>query len=115
MLHFLNYRPASNDIRVLCSDGELAAKLKEGGEQLSAYILMQRIKPSKNTSVLVRKGKCSTEETLTELGVYGVYLQVKDEVVLNDCVGHLLRTKTSSSNEGGVAAGFAVLDSPYLV
>lgn len=25
-----------------------------------------------------------------------------------------MRTKTSSSNEGGVAAGFAVLDSPLL-
>lgn len=75
---------------------------------------MQRIKPATNTSVLVRKGKHGTEETLSELGVYGVYLQVKDEVVINECVGHLLRTKTASSNEGGVAAGFAVLDSPYL-
>jgi hypothetical protein len=35
-------------------------------------------------------------------------------VVLNEEVGHLVRTKTSSSNEGGVAAGFAVLDSPLL-
>lgn len=33
---------------------------------------------------------------------------------LNEEVGHLVRTKTSSSNEGGVAAGFAVLDSPLL-
>lgn len=36
-------------------------------------------------------------------------------VVLNEAVGHLLRTKLSSSNEGGVAAGFAVLSSPLLV
>lgn len=28
--------------------------------------------------------------------------------------GHLLRTKAATSDEGGVAAGFAVLDSPYL-
>lgn len=34
--------------------------------------------------------------------------------MLNEEVGHLVRTKTSSSNEGGVAAGFAVLDSPLL-
>jgi hypothetical protein len=27
----------------------------------------------------------------------------------------LLRTKAASSDEGGVAAGYAVLDSPYLV
>jgi glutathione synthase len=75
---------------------------------------MQRIKPAQNSSVLVRKGKYSLEQTLSELGVYGVYLRVQDEVVVNDCVGHLLRTKTATSNEGGVAAGFAVLDSPYL-
>lgn len=36
------------------------------------------------------------------------------QVVVNEEVGHLVRTKTSSSNEGGVAAGFAVLDSPLL-
>lgn len=35
-------------------------------------------------------------------------------MLLNEEVGHLVRTKTSSSNEGGVAAGFAVLDSPLL-
>ncbi len=29
--------------------------------------------------------------------------------------GHLVRTKRTTSNEGGVAAGYAVLDSPYLV
>jgi glutathione synthase len=35
-------------------------------------------------------------------------------VLLNAEVGHLVRTKTIDSNEGGVAAGFAVLDSPQL-
>ena len=37
-----------------------------------------------------------------------------DEVVLNKAGGHLLRTKGSTVNEGGVAAGFAVIDSPLL-
>jgi hypothetical protein len=36
------------------------------------------------------------------------------QVLFNRNAGHLVRTKTSSSNEGGVAAGFAVLDSPLL-
>lgn len=35
-------------------------------------------------------------------------------MLINEEVGHLVRTKTSTSNEGGVAAGFAVLDSPLL-
>ena len=34
---------------------------------------------------------------------------------MNESVGHLLRTKLASSNEGGVAAGFAVLGSPLLL
>jgi hypothetical protein len=38
----------------------------------------------------------------------------KDKVVINEQCGYLMRTKVSSSDEGGVAAGFAVLDSLYL-
>uniref|UniRef100_A0A453HVV3 Uncharacterized protein n=1 Tax=Aegilops tauschii subsp. strangulata TaxID=200361 RepID=A0A453HVV3_AEGTS len=38
----------------------------------------------------------------------------KDKVVINSQCGYLMRTKVSSSNEGGVAAGFAVLDSILL-
>lgn len=38
----------------------------------------------------------------------------KEKVIINDQCGYLMRTKVSSSNEGGVAAGFAVLDSLYL-
>jgi len=34
---------------------------------------------------------------------------------MNKHGGHLLRTKAASSDEGGVAAGYAVLDSPLLV
>jgi glutathione synthase len=40
---------------------------------------------------------------------------VPGSVVLNRQAGHLLRTKSADSDEGGVAAGYAVLDSPFLV
>ena len=53
-------------------------------------------------------------ETLSELGVYGGYLRVGDDVVMNQHGGHLLRTKAATSDEGGVAAGYAVLDAPWL-
>jgi len=33
---------------------------------------------------------------------------------MNNQSGYLMRTKISSSDEGGVAAGFAVIDSVYL-
>lgn len=37
-----------------------------------------------------------------------------DKVLLSRAAGHLVRTKAAESDEGGVAAGYAVLDSPYL-
>lgn len=37
------------------------------------------------------------------------------DMVMNECVGHLLRTKSSEHADGGVAAGVAVLDNPLLV
>ncbi|GLI68541.1 hypothetical protein VaNZ11_012982 [Volvox africanus] len=94
---------------------ELRDTLITGGERLSAYILMQRILPPANRSVLVRNGQWSESETLSELGIYGTFVRHGNNVLLNEQSGHLVRTKTSTSNEGGVAAGFAVLDSPYLV
>lgn len=100
---------------------ELAARLSEGLSQadanptgLSAFILMQRIRPPPQRSILVRNGQWAEEEALSELGIYGTYVAVGGKEVWNREAGHLVRTKASSSNEGGVAAGFAVLDSPYL-
>ncbi|WVZ50112.1 hypothetical protein U9M48_001399 [Paspalum notatum var. saurae] len=87
---------------------------KEQGESLAAYILMQRIFPKASLSPLVRGGECFEDLTISELGIYGAYLRNKDKVILNNQSGYLMRTKVSSSNEGGVAAGFAVLDSVIL-
>jgi len=97
---------------------ELVAQLKEGlavGGGLPAFILMQRILPPPQRGVLVRAGAWAVADTLSELGVYGAFLRRGQEVLLNTEAGHLVRTKRASSNEGGVAAGFAVLDSPYLM
>uniref|UniRef100_K3ZI05 Glutathione synthetase n=2 Tax=Setaria italica TaxID=4555 RepID=K3ZI05_SETIT len=87
---------------------------KEQGESLAAYILMQRIFPNASLTPLVRGGDCFEDLTISELGIYGAYLRNKDKVILNNQCGYLMRTKVSSSNEGGVAAGFAVLDSVLL-
>ena len=35
--------------------------------------------------------------------------------VLNTQCGHMLRTKTQGTDEGGIVVGFAVLDTPYVV
>ncbi|CAI7801155.1 unnamed protein product [Closterium sp. NIES-53] len=103
-------------------DEEITRKLTElteageaGRQELAAFILMQRLFPPLHRSVLIRRCQHSWNDTLSELGVYGTYLRNGDKVVINAAAGHLLRTKTATSNEGGVASGFAVLDSPYLV
>ncbi|KAL8193897.1 hypothetical protein R6Q57_026139 [Mikania cordata] len=87
---------------------------KEGSEEEAAYILMQRIFPTVFPTVLVREGICYKEHAVSELGIFSAYLRNKDTVLSNEQCGYLMRTKVSSSNEGGVAAGFAVLDSLYL-
>lgn len=38
-----------------------------------------------------------------------------NEIMLNEQVGHILRTKSSSEDEGGIVAGVGALDSPYLI
>eukprot|EP00898_Chlorokybus_atmophyticus_P007197 jgi/Chlat1/7479/Chrsp6S07483 len=98
---------------------DMKAKLKElrsaSDSERAAYILMQRIMPPVQRAYLLRKGECIECETLSELGIFSTFVRNGDKVILNKNAGHLLRTKTATSNEGGVAAGFAVLDSPYLV
>ncbi|KAJ2593017.1 Glutathione synthetase [Coemansia sp. RSA 1804] len=67
-------------------------------------------------NVLLREGKLISSEVVSELGIYGLWVRdASGRVVVNKHGGHLLRTKASDVYEGGVAAGFAVIDSPLLV
>ena len=90
--------------------------LLRGGKQLGAFILMERIRPPVNETLFLRQGEWKRGESLSELGIYGALVRTQERgVIVNETLGHLLRTKMASSDEGGVASGFAVLDSPYLV
>ncbi|XP_014517344.1 glutathione synthetase, chloroplastic-like [Vigna radiata var. radiata] len=94
---------------------ETLLKLQQAGSQEDgAYILMQRIFPSVSAAILMRNGCWHNDRVVSELGVFGTYLRNKNRVIMNKQSGYLVRTKISSSDEGGVAAGFAVLDSLYL-
>ncbi|KAI7842580.1 hypothetical protein COHA_003684 [Chlorella ohadii] len=93
----------------------LAERLRQGGPGLAAYILMQRIQPPPQRAIMVRRGQAAEADTLSELGVYSTYVRRGSQVMLSAEAGHLVRTKAATSDEGGVAAGFAVLDSPLLV
>ncbi|TPX72981.1 glutathione synthase [Spizellomyces sp. 'palustris'] len=81
----------------------------------NAYILMDLIRPPPLENIMVRQGRLIKGEVVSELGIYGLWVSDGSVVHMNETGGHLLRTKASSSHEGGVAAGFAVLDSPLLI
>lgn len=95
-------------------------KLKDALQTMSAseragYVLMERIRPVVVKNVVIRGGKHGVTDIVSELGVYGVHISRDGEVVENYTAGTLLRSKAASADDGGVAAGVAVLDSPILV
>lgn len=89
---------------------EMAERL-QSKQDLGALVLMQRILPPQHTVTMVRRGVPTEISSLSELGIYGVLLRRGDVILQNVEAGQLVRTKASTSSEGGVAAGYAVLDS----
>jgi len=63
----------------------------------------------------MRDGVVTIDKTVSELGIYGAFLGDGRNIYCNESCGHLLRTKKTTSNEGGVLLGYSVLDSPLLV
>nr|XP_057940323.1 glutathione synthetase [Doryrhamphus excisus] len=93
---------------------EVLARVKDSSERM-AYILMDKIQPRPIQNYLLRRNApLKISNCLSELGFYGVYVRQGQNMVMNDCVGHLLRTKSSEHSDGGVNAGVAVLDNPLL-
>jgi len=89
--------------------------IKDSDERC-AYILMDRISPPIIKNYMVRPGmEPMLANCISELGMFGYVIGTKDEILENKQVGHMLRTKLSHVNEGGVAAGLGALDSVYLV
>lgn len=81
-----------------------------------AYILMELINPPKFANKIIRNSEVYTEDIISELGIFGTVLFNEElgQILHNEDAGFLLRSKFSSSNEGGVAAGFGCVDSVYL-
>jgi glutathione synthetase len=84
-----------------------------------AWVLMEMIEPPAQENAIVRAGEARGGGVVCELGVFGACLWEGGaggvRVLENVGGGYLLRTKGSGSHEGGVAAGFGALDTPYLV
>lgn len=75
------------------------------------FILMQKIKPLPQCGFLVKKGKLEVAAVVCELGILGSFLAKGNLILNNRTAGYLCRTKKFFENEGGVAAGYAVIDS----
>lgn len=94
---------------------ELSNYLKnnEKSPTLGGYILMQRIFPKSQKSYFLRNGNIQLLESISEIGIYGIYLRdgKNDHTIINKEAGYLLRTKPSGVDEGGVATGYSVLSS----
>lgn len=86
-------------------------------QELENLILMKRIFPEEHECVHVKMGVSSVHPSLSEIGFYSCVLFDTDKksMLFAKDVGVLVRTKVSDSLEGGVSAGFAVLDSPIVV
>jgi glutathione synthase len=89
-------------------------------EEREGWIAMELILPPPGAgNYLVRAGGAHEgiikADVISELGVFGWSLFGSEEKDAEETVGWLLRTKSKDSDEGGVAAGFSVLDSVVLV
>ncbi|XP_056130172.1 glutathione synthetase [Lampris incognitus] len=88
----------------------------KGSLERTAYILMDKIQPRPVLNYLLRRDAVlRLSSCISELGMFGVYVRQGSDMVTNECVGHLLRTKSSEDSDGGVAAGVAVLDNPLII
>eukprot|EP00455_Lapot_gusevi_P047929 TRINITY_DN6562_c0_g2_i2.p1 TRINITY_DN6562_c0_g2~~TRINITY_DN6562_c0_g2_i2.p1 ORF type:complete len:465 (-),score=160.47 TRINITY_DN6562_c0_g2_i2:99-1493(-) len=85
-------------------------------QERAGFILMQKIRAEPQPGLLIKGSKLWSTSVVSELGIFSTYLgDGVNAPLVDEVAGHLLRTKPVDVNEGGVAAGFAVLDSPCLV
>mgnify|MGYP000855956774 CR=1 FL=1 len=76
---------------------------------------MSRIQPSKHPTIMFKKNNdLKLGEGISEFGVFGSITTIGNNIQQNSVGGNLIRTKDATCNEGGIAAGFAALDS-YIV
>ena len=82
-------------------------------ELRTKYCLMKLIRPEEIENTIVRSGKVIQGRTISEYGIFGIYLyDIRNNTeILNSNDGHLVRTKPAESDKGGVAVGAAAISS----
>ncbi len=86
-------------------------------EELGTYLLMEKINAPEVKTHMLKNGKILYCSGITEIGIYSFVVanSATGQILENEVNGCLARTKVSNCNEGGVSAGFAVIDHLYPV
>uniref|UniRef100_A0A0K0F0W2 Glutathione synthetase n=1 Tax=Strongyloides venezuelensis TaxID=75913 RepID=A0A0K0F0W2_STRVS len=84
-------------------------------DKLKCYILMEKLNPLLTKNILVRPNQeAKVNQVVSELGIYGWLIVDKSNIFPNkNCTyySYMMRTKESTTNEGGICIGAACLDS----
>jgi len=102
-------------------DGDVPRVLgSRSAEELAEFILMERVMPPVTPSLVFRapegqRAEVGVRDSVAELGIFGAFLADGEQVLRNEAVGHLLRSKAKQTNQGGVFVGNAVVDAPLLL
>ena len=81
---------------------------------------MEKINPPTHWGYCVRNCEACGCLGQSEFGIYSVIFSKNteaggNELLENKTIGTILRTKSSTSNEGGVVCGFGVVDAPFIL
>lgn len=94
--------------------GSAIIPLLEKEDELWQYSLMKRVFPQSFEATLIRGNDSWTGDSISELGIFGhILFDAEGNELVNEDIGTMMRTKPSTTDEGGVCAGFAYVDCPY--
>ncbi len=90
------------------------------GEDYSAWVLMQRLRPAGRTrpTLIIRDGRASVVRgMLSEIGVFSAHLgsrPLATDANTTGHIGYLVRSRPPEITEAGVHSGFGALDSLFV-
>lgn len=92
-------------------------QILEKGEGLEQFLLMDMIDAPVLKTWMLRKGELKRVNSITEIGIFSFVIANVEtgEIALNQVDGLLPRTKQADCDEGGINAGFAVMDHLIIV
>ncbi|KAL9975933.1 hypothetical protein ACROYT_G013153 [Oculina patagonica] len=94
---------------------DIRRTLLSNPENRAQYILMDRIQPASiNKNIIVRQESMRPVESISELGVFGIFISRGDEILVNKEGGYLVRSRPWNMLEVISLHGEGAYGSPYL-